>query len=271
MSPSQRPVRWWVVGVASALALPACGATPEPDDPTSTSSVAPTGKPTVLLDFEGGSAGSDASTFPTKGRLRGDAVVKTVNEARVSVEARPDGGLAVRFPSHSSSPRPGGAVLVLQPATSDSVLDPGVGDFEFGADFALDGVSEGAGDNGNNLVQRGLAADPTQYKLQVEHGRASCRVAGSQGDVVVSSTSEVQAGRWYTVVCARAADKVTLTLRGDGGAVDQVSEPGASGSLTYPAQTPLVVGGKVSPSGAVVRENSDQFNGAVDNVFVRIG
>ncbi len=230
---------------------------------------------TVLLDFEGSSSGAGPSAFPDTGLLGGEAVVRTVHGGRVRVQAGQHGGHAVRFPAYDASRRPRRAVLVLWPRSGDSRLDPGGKDFEFGADFSLDRVSEGDSDdddNGNNLVQRGLAADPTQFKLQVEHGRASCRIAGSRGTVVVSSTSAVAPDAWYTVTCARKGDEVTLTLRrGLEGTTERVSVQETTGSLTYPERTPLVVGGKVSPSGVIVARNSDQFNGAVDNVFVRTG
>ncbi len=264
---------WLLVVVVSAAALGGCGGTPDPDGSRPPLSLAPTKDAAVLLDFEGGSTAADPSAFPDHGRLGGVAVVRTLHGGRVRLVAGQDGGKAVRFPAYDTSRPPQRAVLVLRPAAGESRLDPGERDFAFGADFRLDGVSEGeADDNGNNLVQRGLVAGPAQYKLQVEHGRASCRVTGSRGDVLVSSTSVVQPEEWYTLTCARRADEVTLTLRcGRQGRTERVSSEAATGSLTYPARTPLVIGGKVSPTGVVVNRNSDQFNGAVDNVFMRTG
>ena len=88
----------------------------------------------------------------------------------------------------------------------------------------------------------------------------------------MSSTSDVVNGEWYTVTCARKADEVTLTLQPDkgGGPGERVTEQGATGSLTQSSDTPLVVGGKVSATGMVVSTDSDQFNGAMDNVFLKI-
>ena len=272
MAWSRRTAAWSLVGVASAAMLQACGSTAERSDAAPPTTVVPATEPTVLLDFEGSL--DDASSFRNKGQLSGAAVVKSVDGGRVTVESRPHGGddHALRFPDHDTSQAPERAVLVVEPPIGDKRLDLGDEAFEFGADFALDSVSEGgSSDNGNNLVQQGLASDPSQYKLQVEHRRASCRVAGSAGQVVVSSSSDVVEGRWYTVTCARKAGEVTLTLQPDeGGPVERVSEPGATGALVYPADTPLVVGGKVSATSMVVTRNSDQFNGAVDNVFLRI-
>jgi len=272
MARSRRAAVWSLVGAVSAAMLLACGSTTEPSDPAPTTAVGSTKEPTVLLDFEG--ASGDVSTFRNKGLLSGAAVVRSVGGGRVTVEPRPHDGddHALRFPDHDTSQAPRRAVLVVESPIGDTRLDPGDEAFEFGADFTLDSVSEGgSSDNGNNLVQRGLASDPTQYKLQVEHRRASCRIAGPAGQVVVSSSSDVVDGRWYTVTCARRAGDVTLTLRPDeGGPVERVSKPGATGALTDPADRPLVVGGKASATSIVVTANSDQFNGAVDNVFLRI-
>jgi len=266
------PLTWMLVGLAMATALQACGAAPDAKPSASPSSVVPHGTPTVLLDFEGDAPGGEASVFPGGGKLGGNAVVEAVDGGQVRVQARKAGGQAVRFPAYDASQRSGAAVLVLQPAAGDTRLDPGDMDFMFGADFTLDRVSEGAGDdNGNNLVQRGLAADPRQFKLQIEHDRASCRVSGSQGEVVVKSRSEVEPDRWYTVTCARKAGEITLTLQLEEEPVERVSSQGATGAISYPEPIPLVVGGKVSPAGQVVSGNSDQFNGVVDNVFLDIG
>jgi hypothetical protein len=37
--------------------------------------------------------------------------------------------------------------------------------------------------------------------------------------------------------------------------------------LTFPASTPASIGGKLNPSGTVVSSATDQFNGAVANVW----
>ncbi len=273
MRKGRSPLTLILVGLAMATALQACGAAPDAKPSTSSpSSVVPHTTPTVLLDFEGDAPSGEASSFPGGGKIGGNAVVQAVDGGQVRVQTRKAGGHAVRFPAYDASQRSGAAVLVLQPAAGDTRLDPGDKDFMFGADFTLDRVSEGAGDdNGNNLVQRGLAADPRQFKLQIEHGRASCRVSGSQGEVVVKSRSEVEPDRWYAVTCARKAGEIALTLQLEGDPVERVSSQGATGAISYPEPIPLVVGGKVSPAGQVVSGNSDQFNGVVDNVFLDIG
>jgi hypothetical protein len=122
-------------------------------------------------------------------------------------------------------------------------------------------------------MQRGLGVDPAQYKLQVDHGLASCRVAGDQGAVVVKSRTPVQPGRWYDASCTRRGDQVTLRLQERGtkdADAEVVRATGATGSVSSPPTVPLAVGGKASYDGDAVVRNSDQFNGAVHSVFLAV-
>ena len=65
---------------------------------------------------------------------------------------------------------------------------------------------------------------------------------------------------------------MTLLLRSDGGEVlDEVARSVRTGSLTFDPAVPLTMGGKVGAEGGVVEDNSDQLNGALDNVFVHVG
>jgi hypothetical protein len=126
-------------------------------------------------------------------------------------------------------------------------------------------------DNGNNLVQRGLGDDLSQYKVQVDHRRVSCRVAGDLGAVEPKSRMKVEPGHWYSVTCARVGRTVTLVVRSLAGhQADRVALRGDTGSVTASGSTPLAVGGKVTDEGRVIRLNSDQFNGLVDDVFLEV-
>ncbi len=186
---------------------------------------------------------------------------------------------ALRFPPFApvvAGPR--ALIRVVPGAGSSDDLNPGSGDFVFGADVRLDADSQAPGstDDGNNVVQRGLYADPTQYKLEIDEGVASCRVKGSSGDVQVSSTSPLGPGRWYRLRCARTADGLSLTVSGwasNGVATTaEVAEHGQTGDLTPPSQTlPLTIGAKLGSDGETIEPASDQFNGLIDNVLLRIG
>lgn len=167
------------------------------------------------------------------------------------------------------------AVVVVRPAAgaSDST-EPGSRPFGFGAEFALDavtGVSDT--DNGENLVQRGLFGAGSQYKIQLDDRVPSCRVAGSDGAVVVRADEQVQPEQWYRVRCRRAGDAVTLrVVTSEDGAKDvaQYVAHGPTGTLSYgPDDSPFSIGGKVDEQGHVLTQSSDQFNGLVDDVFFR--
>jgi hypothetical protein len=162
-------------------------------------------------------------------------------------------------------------VLVVV-ATEAASLSPGDRDFEFGAAFELDPESSGSeADNGDNLLQRGSFNDPGQYKIQLDHGVPSCRVAGDAGVLFVEADEAVDPGAWYSVSCRRAGDEVTLTVTPYADQDDGESwrATGPTGTVPFGDQ-PLSVGGKVDPSGTPVA-SADQFNGAVDDVFLRIG
>jgi len=181
----------------------------------------------------------------------------------------PEGGRALRFPVFAAL-NPKGAVLTATTSSVTDPLAPGVSDFSFGADFNLDEVSEGALDNGNNLMQRGLSADPVQYKLQIDQGRASCRVAGEDGEVVVRAEQVIEPKTWYTLTCNRRGEQVTLELGIVGGSAEPSIDVGATGGIYLSSEVPIVLGGKADGAGVVIGGDSDQFNGVIDNAFLEI-
>lgn len=137
--------------------------------------------------------------------------------------------------------------------------------------FRLNATSSGRSiDNGDNLFQRGLYEDPSQFKLQLDHGYPSCLVRGSAGQVFASSSTNVTPDKWYRATCTRVGSKVTVQVVPYGSNVTPLSTVanGSSGTLTFPSTQPAAIGGKVTPSGAVVSSATDQFNGAVANVWV---
>jgi hypothetical protein len=185
---------------------------------------------------------------------------------------------AVRTPTHVDDPNAPHAVIQIVDRRGADDLDPGLQPFRYGADFNLDEVSEdaepGGRDNGDNLLQRGLFYQQAQYKIQLDHGVATCRVKGSLGAVSVSSSVHPVPGTWYRVRCVRDGDQLTIVLtRWQDGLPTSLRES-ASGSIgvVSPARptVPLSVGGKLARRG-VVDYASDQFNGRIDNVIFRVG
>jgi hypothetical protein len=235
----------------------------------------------VRLGFDDARVVGDRLVTTNTGRVAVETRIASAGGGTLRVEpARADGvgsvgrlGNVIAFPSESSTGSPPRAVLTLAaaPARRDP-LSPGERAFAFGASFELDPVSqEGDTDNGNNLVQRGLAGSPSQYKLQVDHDRASCRVRGDEGSLLVEARTEVRPGRWYSVRCVRVGDHVGLEVRDlETGRTERATQSGATGSVTPPPGAEVSVGGKTNSDGGAVRLNSDQFNGEIDDVVLMV-
>jgi hypothetical protein len=167
------------------------------------------------------------------------------------------------------------AVVVLRPhGGSPDPTDPGRGAFAFGASFKLDdltGVSDT--DNGDNLVQRGIFSDDTQYKIQLDDQVPTCLIRGSEGMVTVRASQPVRTDQWYRARCRRVGNDVNLRVTTwDNGSLQswETSNNGDTGSLSYGGRGgPFSIGGKVDDDGAVLARDSDQFNGLIDDVFFR--
>ncbi|HSS68746.1 MAG TPA: hypothetical protein VLK34_09370 [Nocardioidaceae bacterium] len=185
---------------------------------------------------------------------------------------------AVRYPRYNSDPAAPHAVIQVVDRRGTDNLDPGLQPFRFGADFNLDALSEDAGpggrDNGDNLIQRGLFNQQAQYKIQLDHRIVTCRVKGSLGAVAVSSSVHPVPGTWYRVQCSRQDDQLTIVVtRWDDGVPTSLrqSVSGTIGVVSPVTRTvPVSIGGKLARQG-VINGASDQFNGRIDNVFIRVG
>lgn len=186
------------------------------------------------------------------------------------------GGAAMRFPAFAPAASGPRAVVEARSAGTVDVLDPGTADFTFGADILLDEQSHqhGTSDNGNNVLQRGLFDSTTQYKIQIDSGKASCRVKGASGAVMVVSKATIVPGEWFGLACSRIGATVSLAVTSWDGATARtqvVSEGGATGDLTPSDRSiPLAIGAKVHDAGTFT-DSPDQFNGVIDNPYLRVG
>ena len=121
--------------------------------------------------------------------------------------------------------------------------------------FRLNATSSGRSiDNGNNLLQRGLYGDPSQFKLQIDHGYPSCLVRGSSGQASIASSVRITPDRWYRATCSRVGSRVTVQVTPYGSAATPVSNvrSGSTGTLAFGSLLPTSIGGKLTPSGALV-------------------
>jgi len=228
--------------------------------------------PFVLLDFEGEDALEATGEGPrvVVDRLRENFGLGWVRSG--------DGSRALRFPHYALTADAPRMALVLKnadqgQASTDPTADDG--SLTFGTDLKLDhDAGRGVFDNGDNVLQRGLYADPSQYKLQVDKRLPSCTVKSPSARAFVQLPESLDYG-WYRVSCYY--DGVTLTVSaapmtgGTPGPALTASVAADIGPLAFDRKTPVVVGGKIGRNGQLVRSQPDQFNGALDNVFVSPG
>lgn len=221
---------------------------------------------TLRLGFDG----------PTLLEQSGTAVVEVravTSGPEVTPVAVPDlaGGSAARLPEFLPTGAAQAGFSVVDVDGADD-LNPGKRTFRFGADFALDAVGQvSIDDNGNNLIQRGLADNRNQYKLQVDGIHPSCRIKGNAGAITVSSRAVVVPGTWYRAWCERDGNRVTLQVtRLSDGYTWTRSVYRNTGEVTLSAQTPLTVGVKMSSPTTIAPPSADQFNGTVDEAFLQV-
>lgn len=220
-------------------------------------------------------SGGAAISFENSALARVDVDAVTWGTGQVRASVTPGGSRAIRLPAFSSSTDRGYAIVRVVNGGAEDVLSPGDRDFRFGADISLDATSTGSNsDDGDNVIQRGLYEGSSQYKLQVDDGRPSCRIRGLVGEAIVKSDVRVTAGEWYRMRCERRGTTVTLTvarLLPDGATrLDTVSRIGEVGAVIMPNHIPLSVGGKLGGEGDLLPASTDQFNGSIDWVAFRL-
>ena len=177
------------------------------------------------------------------------------------------GGLALSYPRPcrkptfqlsglaSTCPR-----VVLQASTSDD-LNPGTRPFAWGAMIKLPPNATGPGEN---VIQKGFRARTGQFKLQVDGvaGHPSCVITETRTRAFheVYARVSIADGTWHRVDCLRS--RTTLMI-----VVDRLisAEAWIPAGLLVANDMPLRIGGK-----SVLRGN-DQFNGAIDDVYVALG
>lgn len=232
---------------------------------------APADSLTLTADGVLGGIVSGVGQLSAAGDTAVDVEVVDVDGGRVRTVAGPGLSLplALQFPTYGDSSTYPRAVVSVTP-TSGQALSPGSSDFEYGAVFRLDATSSGdTVDNGDNLFQRGLFNEDSLYKLQLDNGRPACMVRGSAGRVKARLDSTITPDRWYRATCSRVGNRVSLAVTPyAGGETDRSDSSGEIGSLRFPASRPASIGGKLDASGGMIQRASDQFNGAVAQVWI---
>lgn len=246
-----------VVAPVLAVVLAACAG---PGSERSATPVAtPPSTPTSLwsLDFDGSSPWGKSGAGTVSGI--------PVAGGQLDVVRSWDGSNAVKFPGFGTD---AGFVLIVSDGQS-GIASPGEADFGLGADVRIDGHAASASDNGDNVVQRGLASGSAQMKLQIDRGYASCVVKGSGRTLVAKLRSALEPGRWYRMICTRTVEDVTLEIIDlETGDRRDARILGRVGSVDFPESLPFSVGRKVDSLGVPIVNDSDQFNGSMDNIWV---
>jgi Concanavalin A-like lectin/glucanases superfamily len=242
---------------AAALAIagatgPSAAATtvPGPPAPVTVPDDADAGRDVVRYDFDGGAPLADVSGHghDLSPVARHGGTFGTVAHA---------GGSALTFPSpchDEPCPR-----IALRAPTSDD-LNPGRRNLRFGASVRL---AADQTTKGENVLQKGYSARGSQYKLQIDGalGHPSCVLVDDERPEihVAMSAVGVADGRWHTLECRRSGTSLTVLV--DGAKTGRTSVPA---DLSVENDIPLSVGGKGSFT------DNDQFQGTLDEVWVRI-
>ncbi|WP_436524389.1 LamG-like jellyroll fold domain-containing protein [Actinoplanes sp. HUAS TT8] len=202
-------------------------------------------------DFNGSTATLDDSGF--------GHTLRIITGHGGRIRSIPHGtGTAFAFPDHCE-PIACPHVALQSPGTAD--LNPGTRDLAYGADVLLD---PGQTSKGQNIVQKGYSKTSSQYKLQIDGlaGEPSCVLVDERrpGIRMVRSSVTAADGRWHAVRCERSGGRFEIYV--DGVLRGRTRIPA---DLSVANNRPLSIGGK----GAYL--DNDQFNGALDNVWIRIG
>ncbi|MFI7597298.1 LamG-like jellyroll fold domain-containing protein [Actinoplanes sp. NPDC049681] len=187
----------------------------------------------------------------------GDQPLKPVSSkgGALTTITRADGTALMFPPPCEQEPCP----RVALRAKSAADLNPGRRPIRFGATVLL---AADQTTKGENVVQKGYSAGGSQYKLQIDGkaGKPSCAMVDAKGTVHIARSSiTVADNTWHTLECRRKG--TWLAIRIDGRRRGSATIPAG---LSVSNSIPLSVGGK-----GAFRDN-DQFQGALDDVWVAI-
>jgi hypothetical protein len=218
--------------------------------------VPPAGKLVAKYSFD---TSRTAAVVDLSGRGHDLMVVASHGGALRSITHGSGQALAFPAPCTGKTAKKCAHVAMRSPSSAD--LNPGTANVSYGATVEL-GASQTS--KGQNVVQKGYAATSSQYKLQVDGraGRPSCVVVDDKKPTIqlVRSSVTVADGNWHAVECRRAGALLSILVDGRVRGVRSVPA-----LLSITNNEPLAVGGK-----GAYRDN-DQFQGALDDVWVRIG
>ena len=155
----------------------------------------------------------------------------------------------------------------VQPRSSTTLVpgDSGRGTFAFGATLRL---TQAPGTVGMNVVQRGFAAaGASQWKLQVDEGRPTCRFSdGTTVGTALPKGAALAVNTWYKLKCSRlSATTFELKVTGPSGAWTAYSASKTAGAILPTGNATIGAKTATNPNGTDA--TIDQFHGDLDELF----
>jgi hypothetical protein len=193
-----------------------------------------------------------------------DGTIETGGGGTVTSERGARNTRFLRFPGGSClvAPCPQG---IVRPADG-APLTPADATFSFGADVRLTAPAPTSA--GMNVFQFGAAAAGlSQWKVQVDSGRPSCR--WSDGTVVVLLIADVtlSVDTWYRVRCTRTGTRFETAVTHP--ATGQQVVPPVRQTLDMgpivPTGSPVIGGKRINAAQSDI--DTDQFHGDLDTVY----
>jgi hypothetical protein len=193
-----------------------------------------------------------------------DGTIETGGGGAVTSVPGPRNTRFLRFPGGSCTVAPCPQAIVRPPA--GTALTPGDGRFSYGADVRLTEPPSTAA--GMNVFQFGAAAAGlSQWKVQVDSGRPSCRWSDGAAVVLLIADVTLAPNTWYRVRCTRNGTqfetRVTHSATGRP-VVPPVRQTTAMGPIV-PAGSPVIGGKRINAAQSDV--DTDQFHGDLDNLY----
>jgi hypothetical protein len=195
----------------------------------------------------------------------GGGAVDAEQEAGQAVDQQ--AGSFLRFPQGSCTKASRCPQALIQTSTPVNPGAGGTATFRFGARVRLRGDP---GEAGENVIERGRAVDgQPQWKLQVDHGRASCRWSDGTHVLLLPENGgdmPLEQDRWYDLECQRRPGGVFALVTRD------PAVPRSEGEITktVPEMGAILPGGPVTVGAKRIGgpdAQTDQFRGDLDDIF----
>ena len=116
-------------------------------------------------------------------------------------------------------------------------------------------------ESNHNIIQKGQAASPGLWKVELNNGRVFCFFKGTDGRGSIGSAARVDDNQWHTVKCVRRPNRVSVTVGGATRSIDRTT-----GRIANPQQ--VAIGGKLfcNPANNV---SCQYYVGQIDRAVIK--